>query len=96
MKSLVTIDEKNRKLFNNLELNSKILTLVKKNNSILSFQKWVPGLTLKFKFCKKRFKNRCVLTGRGSSVSRIYRLSRIQFRELGRSGSITGLRNSSW
>lgn len=96
MRSLPTIDEKNRKLSARFELNLKVLTLIKKNNSILNFQKWKLGPTLESQLCKKRFKNRCILTGRGSSISRIYRLSRIQFRGLGRSGFIPGLRNSSW
>ena len=43
-----------------------------------------------------RVRNRCLLTGRGRAVYRFCRLSRIKVRELASSGSITGLRKSSW
>ena len=45
---------------------------------------------------KSRVRNRCLLTGRGRGVYRFCRLSRIKIRELASSGSIMGLRKSSW
>lgn len=43
-----------------------------------------------------RIKNRCILTGRSRSVSRFFKLSRIQFRKLASEGSLPGLAKSSW
>lgn len=45
---------------------------------------------------KTRFKNRCLLTGRGRSVYRPFRLSRIVLRELVSLGMVSGMRKSSW
>jgi len=42
-----------------------------------------------------RFKNRCVITGRGRSISRFLRISRLVFREFARDGKISGLTKSS-
>jgi small subunit ribosomal protein S14 len=43
-----------------------------------------------------RVRNRCLLTGRGRSVHRPFRLSRIAFRDLAALGGINGLRKASW
>ena len=98
MKSLVSIDYKNRKLFCVDEIKVKVEKLLKQNTRILNFQKWNLLLQKEFDLIhfKVRIKNRCIITGRGSSISRVYRLSRIRFREFGREGSITGLMKSSW
>lgn len=70
---------------------------IKKNKLILNFQKWNLLKNIDFKKNSKvKLKNRCILTGRSSSISRIYRFSRIKFLELGREGYITGLKKSSW
>lgn len=45
---------------------------------------------------KVRIKNRCILTGRGHSVLRICKLSRIKFRELAAQGLLMGVTKSSW
>ena len=45
---------------------------------------------------KVRIKNRCVLTGRGHSVYRFCRLSRIKLRELAAQGLLQGVTKSSW
>ena len=98
MKSLISIDCKNRKLFFVYEIKFKVEKLLKQNNLILKFQKWNVILQKEFKLInfKVRVKNRCIVSGRGSSISRIYSISRIQFREFGRDGLITGLMKSSW
>jgi len=98
MKSITSIDYKNRKLFSVVEIKFTIEKLLKQTNLIFKFQKWNLLLQDEFKLInfKVRLKNRCIISGRGSSISRIYRISRIQFRELGRDGLITGLIKSSW
>lgn len=45
---------------------------------------------------KIRVKNRCVLTGRARSVYKLFRLSRIKFRELASQGKIPGVTKASW
>jgi ribosomal protein S14 len=97
MKSLRSIGLKNRKLFFVSELSQKIIKVIK-NENLNNFQRWILHLNNEFeiKSYKVRLKNSCILTGQNSSISRVYRLSRIQFRELGREGSITGLQKSSW
>lgn len=46
--------------------------------------------------CKVRVKNRCVLTGRSRAVYKLFRLSRIKFRELANEGLIPGVTKASW
>ena len=45
---------------------------------------------------KVRHKRRCEVTGRGRSVYRKFRMSRIMLRQLGSFGQIPGLVKSSW
>lgn len=45
---------------------------------------------------KVRVKNRCVLTGRSRAVYKLFRLSRIKFRELANIGLIPGVTKASW
>ena len=98
MKSLIFKDFKNRKHFFLTEGKSFLFKFFKKNKNLSKFQSWNLMFDKNFNkfFSRTKFKNRCFLTGRSSSVSRIYSLSRIQFRFLGREGLITGLSKSSW
>lgn len=43
-----------------------------------------------------RVRNRCIYTGRGRSVSRTLKISRLTFRELSSNGYIPGITKSSW
>jgi small subunit ribosomal protein S14 len=43
-----------------------------------------------------RVRNRCILTGRGRSVFRFCKLSRIVIRQLAAQGLLTGLKKASW
>lgn len=45
---------------------------------------------------KVRVNNRCVLTGRSRAVYKLFRLSRIKFRELANEGLIPGVTKASW
>ena len=45
---------------------------------------------------KTRIRNRCIFTGRPRSVYKLFRVSRIVFRELASQGSIVGVYKSSW
>jgi len=46
--------------------------------------------------CHIRYRNRCVLTGRGRGCYREFGLSRIKFRELALQGIIPGVKKASW
>lgn len=43
-----------------------------------------------------RLKNRCIITNRGQSVYRLFRLSRITLKEFVGLNRISGIRKSSW
>ncbi len=43
-----------------------------------------------------RVRNRCILTGRGRSVFRFCKLSRIVIRQLAAQGLLTGIKKASW
>jgi ribosomal protein S14 len=45
---------------------------------------------------KTRIRNRCVITGRGRAVYKMFRISRIVFRELASRGAIIGIKKASW
>ena len=45
---------------------------------------------------KVRINNRCILTGRGRSIYKFCRLSRIKLRELASQGLLMGVTKSSW
>ena len=45
---------------------------------------------------KIRIRNRCVLTGRGRSIYRFCKFSRLKFRELASQGALAGIKKASW
>jgi small subunit ribosomal protein S14 len=45
---------------------------------------------------KTRIRNRCIITGRPRSVYKLFRVSRIVFRELASQGNLLGISKSSW
>nr|YP_008816040.1 ribosomal protein S14 [Closterium baillyanum]AGZ90258.1 ribosomal protein S14 [Closterium baillyanum] len=45
---------------------------------------------------KTRIRNRCIITGRPRSVYKLFRVSRIVFRELASQGALLGISKSSW
>ncbi|PTQ26559.1 hypothetical protein MARPO_0991s0001, partial [Marchantia polymorpha] len=45
---------------------------------------------------KTRVRNRCIFTGRPRSVYKLFRISRIVFRELASKGSLIGINKSCW
>lgn len=45
---------------------------------------------------KTRIRNRCILTGRARGIYKLFRLSRIAFRELASNGALLGISKSSW
>lgn len=45
---------------------------------------------------KTRIRNRCLITGRPRSIYRLFRVSRIVFRDLASQGAIMGVKKASW
>jgi len=100
MKKQTQKDKKLRKSFNQQELNNVILKSIVKNENLSLLIKWNAVLKLS-KFLgsqnKTQFVNRCVLTNRKAKFNRIFKkFSRLSFLLLARSGSISGLKKSSW
>jgi small subunit ribosomal protein S14 len=99
MKYLVEKDKLRRYLFEKFEkkrLCLKALSLDKRLDlSSRLFFKMKLNL-LKKNGSKTRIKNRCVFTGRGRSVIRYFRMSRLQVRDLYMKGVLHGVRKSSW
>jgi small subunit ribosomal protein S14 len=99
MKAKISMDKKKRELVNifletRLALKAK---LVRKELSPSQKQE------IQFKLQKlprnsaaNRVKNRCVETGRARSVSRLFKLSRLEFRRKALQGLIPGLIKASW
>lgn len=99
-------------MFNSIKKDLKRRTLYKKYEkkrlllqTLINTNAIDPALRLEFvnklnklprNSSKIRIKNRCVLTGRGKSVSRFTRLSRIKFRELAYNNQLTGWIKTSW
>ena len=46
--------------------------------------------------CFSRVNNRCIYTGRSKAVYKMFRLSRIKFRELASQGLLPGVEKASW
>jgi len=99
MKSSVRNDYKRRQLFLKYELVRLLLKSLLHNRNL-------PKL-LRFKFQFElsalprnsslvRVHNRCIITGRAHGVYKFCKLSRIQLKEYGSQGKITGLRKASW
>lgn len=99
MKYLTPKDYKRRKLFVLLNKKRWILKAVRTNSflptairnaantSLMNMRKY--GMSTKIR-------NRCILTGRARSISRIFRLGRSKFHELAGKGRLPGVRKSSW
>jgi small subunit ribosomal protein S14 len=98
MKSVLVKDKKIRYKFYKSECTQKFLKSFQKNSVLSNFQTWWVMFQPKLNnfTSKVKIKNRCLLTGRGSSISRCYKFSRITFRLFAREGLICGLKKSSW
>ena len=100
MKKQTQKDKKLRKSFNQQELNNVILKSIVKNENLSLLIKWNAVLKLSKFFGsqnKTQFVNRCVLTNRKAKFNRIFKkFSRLSFLRLARSGSVPGLKKSSW
>lgn len=90
---------KQRYLFKNFEKNRLILKILSKNLNIKKTLRW--KLQQKWFFFHQnssitRIKNLCVLTGRSKSIYRLFKISRIQLRNLASKGFLPGVSKYSW
>jgi len=99
MKNLIERDKKKRFLIKRYETKRQAFKSIIFNYKVLSDIRWKASMELSSLPKNSsfiRFKNRCVITGRGRSISRFLRISRLVFREFARDGKISGLTKSSW
>jgi small subunit ribosomal protein S14 len=99
MKNQINRDKNRRILVKKLEKKRLCLLAIIHNQELPQSIRWksVQKLNkLLQKGAVNQIRNRCVLTGRSRSVYRLFRISRIQFRDLGSNGLIPGIRKSSW
>lgn len=102
MRAQIERDKKRRKLFAKFEkkrLAWQVLARSKSENCDFLDFSLLPCLQeslLPRNSCKSRVRNRCIITGRSRGVFRIFKISRIRFRELALQGNITGIRKASW
>jgi small subunit ribosomal protein S14 len=99
MKNLIQRDKKRRILVLKYEQKRTILKYILSNRKLSADIRWQAGIDLAgfpSNSSKTKLKNRCILTGRSNSINRSFRLSRIMLRDFANSGSISGLKKSSW
>lgn len=99
MKSWIERDKKRRRLSSKYELKRLKQKSVLYHTSLPQQIRWQASYTLS-KFPKDsspaRIKNRCILTGRSRSIDRIFKISRIQLRQLALQGLLPGVKKASW
>ena len=99
MKKQIKKNINQRYLFNQQEKHRLILKSITQNLNFKTNIRWKMQIKL-IKLSKNssvtRIKNRCILTGRARSVSRFFKLSRIQLRQLASEGLLPGLSKASW
>jgi small subunit ribosomal protein S14 len=99
MNNLLYRDKKKRNIYSKYEVQRLEYKAVLNNLSLPKEARYTSLLSLNKlprNSSKIRIKNRCILTGRGHSVLRLCKLSRIKFRELASQGYIMGVKKSSW
>ena len=90
---------KRRSNFNNIEAEYRSLKSILRNQKIPLTIRWEASLRLS-KLMKDKssifLNNRCFLTGRGKSVQRFFRLSRLQIRKYARDNKLPYVQKASW
>jgi len=92
-------DNLKRILFKNFEKKRIILKGLFKNQYITFSLRYLFFLklnNLKKNTSSVRIRNRCIITGRGRSIYKLFRISRLQIKELAYYNAIPGLKQSTW
>ena len=98
-KSVVERNEKRRRLVAQYADRRAALKAAAKDESLPQEERYAARLKLAKlprNSSPNRVRNRCLLTGRGRSVYRKFKISRIKLRELALAGLIPGMVKSSW
>lgn len=98
MKRQIYKDLKKRKCINNTEIKKNIYkSLLCLSTSVILKKKIQYKLNiLKKNSSKARINNRCIISGRNHSIYRLFKMSRIKFRELSLAGHLFGVKKASW
>lgn len=99
MKSLIEKDKKRRRLYFLYEKKYFILKYLHHNRNLpYNVRKSAYEQLVKFPRNSSlvRLRNRCVLTSRGRSVYRKFKLSRLMLRKLALKGELPGVKKISW
>jgi small subunit ribosomal protein S14 len=99
MTNLIERDKRKRKYYLTLfEKREKLKILLKNREQSMSirYKAQIELNNMSKNSSRIRLSNRCLLTGRTHSVSKLFRVSRIKLRELISIGLINGIRKSSW
>jgi small subunit ribosomal protein S14 len=99
MKKKIKHNIKQRYLFKHFEKNRLILRILIKNLYLKKQQRWKIQQKILFFNTKSsitRIKNICILTGRSRSIYRLFKISRIQLRNLISFKKIPGVSKYSW
>lgn len=101
MKKLVSKDKQRRQLESKFYYKRLLLKYILRKNYIKDDFYLYMNIknkleTMPINTSKTRINNRCFVTGRSFGVYRKFKLSRINIRELGSNGMISGLKKSSW
>jgi len=92
-------DKKNRSIVKRFEKKRFILKSIIKNLNYSNFVRWNAVLMLSnflVNSLEHRLINYCISTGKKKRVVKLYNYSRSVFLELVRSGSVNGMKKSSW
>ena len=96
MKSLLKRDKKKRNFFSKKELFRKVLYFIAFSGFLPLKARWMANQSFSQQGNFVQIRTRCLETFRGKSVLKIFRISRIVFRNFARSGQIVGLLKKSW
>lgn len=99
MKSLIEKDKKRRKLYTLYEKKRIILKYLHGNIKLpLQVRKnaYKQLVMLPKNSSLVRLRSRCILTNRGRAVYKIFKISRLMFRQLALQGNIPGIKKASW
>jgi ribosomal protein S14 len=94
-----SLDFKRRKSYSIYECKRKALNAVATNQNLNISLRWWAQLEkskLPRQSSLSRVHNRCVETSRSGSVTRFYKLSRLEFRRLASKGVFPGFSKSCW
>ena len=99
MSNSIQKDQKKRNLFAKYEVKRLILKSMIRDVSLpqnFRFQSIVELNKYPRNSSRSRIKNRCSISGRAKGNYRMFRISRISFRELALKGLLPGVTKSSW